>query len=340
MSDNISFHAIYQYDDSVKISNHLSDPKSTDYLNQLGIFKNNKINFVGLLNVEGRSYFSFPFIFKDVVDLDLIKTSNKIMQSIVRGYRIDANSFRGRVDNKKEYIRNEFVKYYHKNKYPKYVTNVYKSRSGKLDKKKTCNIKNMIVVDGKLNYKKIYFKTKHNYHHRVIDLIDGFLSFECKECVNAQTQFQGYFKDRRNLKELRQLLMISNEYKHKKYILWMIDYIESYSEIVSNSCYCINYENIWEMIVHSYLNVHCPDKYALDKQKYFVATSTFSNKKRQIVLDHFMENERDCVIIDSKYKKINDVSTLDYKQLFYNFFMTTNEENKKMYYSMLSVFQC
>lgn len=134
----------------------------------------------------------------------------------------------------------------------------------------------------------------------------------------------------------------------KKLIQNIINYFNWKSSSKDNfRLLTLNFEIYWEKMVDIYLNKKFVgyendsikwgknQKYKFKKKTEVVEKPIKRNKPWEIELDHFCETEDTVYIFDSKY--YNDISSLNYKQLFYSYHIKSLEEfkNKKKINALL-----
>lgn len=327
MKQNNEHVIIFERESESCILNELTDDE-VNFLRENKYIDNGKINFVGKLSLGDKNIFSYPFIFKeyeiDNLDFDV---EQKVLDSIdlanSKATQLDDSSLGIYRDfHKQEQVKRDFQSYFAINSYPTYTKSEYSTNLGKLDFKKTCKSNNFLIIDGKLIYKNIYYRKKKPYEHIVHDLIDAFLFFECDYTTkNADIKYKDFFHKKESLHLLKSLMPKSNNHHHKKYLKLMIAYIESYFDEYSGTFMCLNYNLVWQSIVEEWLKKY--DLSGIGKYKHKITTEN-SEKEKHIQFDHFHEKKK--IILDSKYKDITkEDNYLDFKQLFYQFFMQSKD---------------
>ena len=319
---------VYDKSSAKQLLNLLSNDEKT-YVLKNDLIKNNTINFVGYLELDKVNIISLPFLFRNMnhtpEDIELI------VKTIKKGRRMLGNLFTGLVVDRKEQIANEFHLLFANHGYPKDYDIDLNTTGGKISGKQTFHGKNLLLLQNKFVFKKFYYYKNNRTYSFIKKLIDAFLFYECDVTTKNPTDIdKSFFKTEANIVKLNKMLATSNNELFRKYINLMIGYIKSYINSETGNCFTTNYNLIWELMVNSYVNTLGNYKYQFNMN-----VGTWENKGDvSVSLDHF--DDVNNIIIDSKYKKKETImNSLDYKQLFYQYYL--QEQTGKQYENILVI---
>lgn len=259
----------------------------------------------------------------------------------------------------------EIYNYY--NKYGIFKEEEYQYKNnlnGKISWKKTIQKSNVIISDDNLIFTPLFAKYK-TYKNDFISecmtfvinhTINTFPFFLKLSPINERCSKMDFIANRKFV--LRQLYKYKNYiYKdnNKKLLSNLIDFFEQIDKKPKGGSYHFKiryFDRIWETIVEEYLNDYFVDvkkndegiqelvfntKFKSSKPRFKSQPFSIENKEKskEIIPDHYYENEEKIYVFDSKYYQ--RISELNYKQLAYTFLIGNNKEKcyKRLYSALI-----
>ncbi|MGL5042634.1 MAG: LlaJI family restriction endonuclease [Fusobacteriaceae bacterium] len=307
------------------------------------------ISFVGIIIKNGRILFSFPKHYCIPNEMDNIISCMKQILYILSKNKATYGSF-------DKGLKGEFpIKAYigilrHYKKYGLYVSNekYYETGfMGNIDWNKTINQSNKVVQDKGIVYFPFVIKKTRDKQVFISECMKFVLSDanKYKDFVATIITYDDCSRDktfsnlRYILNELKKLSNIYFKDIEKKLIENLISYVEWKSRSKDNvRLLTLKFENYWESMIHDYINDNffeikddviiwqkgLDNKFSKPKMENIESISTMKNavsrEPYKIKYDHLsIDNINEKIIIfDSKYFN-DEVSKLNYKQLFYHY---------------------
>ena len=323
-----------------------------DYCNQLN--GRLTISFVGLIAKKDRVLFSFPKHYEvGEIKEEQIFCMKQILYILSKNKAAYGSFDKG--------LKGEFpVKAYfgilnHYKKYGLYLANesyYENSYEGNIDWNRTISKSNKIIQKKgviflpftvkKSRDKSVFISECMSYVLADASNYRNFItSIIPYECMNKNPVFKNLKYVIAELKQIRNLYFKDIE---KKLISNLINYFEWKSKSKETiRLLTLKFENYWEMMIHEYLNnrfveikndkiiwgmsmnnnFYKPDKEYVESKE--MVDKSKDRTPYQVQYDHiaFDEKEKKIILFDSKYFN-NEVSELNYKQLFYQYHLMCN----------------
>lgn len=325
------------------------------------------ISFVGVIVFKERVLFSFPkhYSVENLSDKEKLECMKEIL-AVISMNRINKGSF----DNNTKALRDEFplrsylevMNYFRKyglyKSTEKYTQEGY---NGRINWNKTINRANKILQDKDVMFYPFILNKVRDKDIFISECMDFVLNdaLKYKSLITRIINYNSKFNNKlfSNIKYvINHLKQIKSSYfkdSEKKLIDSLIEYFSWKSRLKDNMrMLTLKFENYWENMINVYLNGKFlsveDDKIMwsdnMEVQNRFGKSGGLSvesketenrlnRKARMVEYDHFMIKEDVVYIFDSKY--YNEVTSLNYKQLFYHYKLKQRHPNSRIINGLL-----